>query len=94
MISNGSEFLEPAQILFLAGLGGTLRGLLLSFLAVVYDLEEAELQGVAEVIPGGFMISRIFTTSLTPQIGICFPQLAPLTDNSQIFGCIGVINNV
>jgi hypothetical protein len=38
------------------------------------------------------MNSHIFTARLTPQLGICFPQTSPLTDEFQIFVFVVAIN--
>jgi len=67
-------------------------GFVLSFLSVIYSLEEAELQGFSAGCPKRSVNSLIFTPSLTPQKGICFPQTAPLTDNFQMFVFVIAIN--
>jgi hypothetical protein len=38
--------------------------------------------------------SRIFTPSLISQTSVCFPQLAPLPGNFQIFVFVVVIHNM
>jgi len=79
MISNSIGFHLPAQILYLSGLVDNLVGLYCLFCQLFTAWRKQNSQGVSGGFPKRSVNSLIFTPSLTHQIGICFPQTAPLT---------------
>ena len=93
MISDGSRFLQLVQILYLVGLLDAL-GVCTVFYGSCFQPGGSRTPGRRGGSPKGSVNSRIFTPSLISQTSVCFPQLAPLPGNFQMFVFVVVIHNM